>query len=126
MTDIAVPKKCMTFGEGGTAIAFAALAVATLLIAANAHTAEYAFHAYLSAAASIAVVFLILSRYYDRPDGLPPLTVEGKPNYNFGPIKFATAAAVYGPTPGRSVRSSGQPRSATMRAARCRLTARRL
>ena len=31
-----------------------------------------------------------------------------------------------GPTPGSSVRSSGQPRSATARAARCRLTARRL
>ena len=40
--------------------------------------------------------------------------------------KLPTAAAVYGPTPGSSVRSSGQPRSATTRAARCRLTARRL
>ena len=58
MTDIIVPKKYMTFGEGGTAIAFAALGAGALLIAANAHTPEYAFHAYLSAAASIAVVFL--------------------------------------------------------------------
>ena len=40
--------------------------------------------------------------------------------------KLPTAAAVYGPTPGSSVRSSGQPCSATCRAARCRLTARRL
>ena len=57
MTDITIPKKCMTFGEGGTAIAFAALSISALLIAANAHTPEYAFHAYLSAAASMAVVF---------------------------------------------------------------------
>ena len=54
MTDITASRKCMTFGEGGTAITFAALAIFTLLIAANAHTPEYAFHAYLSAAASIA------------------------------------------------------------------------
>ena len=36
------------------------------------------------------------------------------------------AADVYAPTPGSSVRSSGQPCSAMMRAARCRETARRL
>ena len=40
--------------------------------------------------------------------------------------KFPTAAAVYGPTPGSSVRSSGQPSAATAPAARWRLTARRL
>jgi hypothetical protein len=26
---------------------------------------------------------------------LPPLTIEGKPNYNMGPVKFATVAAVF-------------------------------
>ena len=40
--------------------------------------------------------------------------------------KLPTAAAVYGPTPGSSVRSSGQPVVGDRRAARCRLTARRL
>ncbi len=95
MTDITVPKKCMTFGEGGTAIAFAALALLSLLIAAKAYTPEYAFHAYLFAAASVAAVFAIINRYYDRPAELPPLTIDGKPNYNFGPVKFATVAAVF-------------------------------
>ena len=38
----------------------------------------------------------------------------------------ATAAAVYGPTPGSSVRSSGQPLVATTRAAACSASARRL
>ena len=40
--------------------------------------------------------------------------------------KRRTAAAVYGPTPGSSVRSSGQPWTAIARTARCRLSARRL
>jgi hypothetical protein len=26
---------------------------------------------------------------------LPPLTIEGKPNYNMGPVKCATVAAVF-------------------------------
>ena len=38
----------------------------------------------------------------------------------------ATAAAVYGPTPGSVQRSSGQPRAATTCAAACSATARRL
>ena len=40
--------------------------------------------------------------------------------------KLRIAAAVYAPTPGSSVRSSGQPRSAIAAAARWRLSARRL
>ena len=46
-------KKSMTFGEAGTAMAFAVLAFLSLLIAAQAHTAEYAFHAYLFSALSL-------------------------------------------------------------------------
>ena len=84
----------MTIGEGGTALAFVALAVSSIFVAAGAHTPEYAFHAWLSAAASIATVFAIVNRYYERPAQLPPLTIEDKPNYNMGPVKFATVAAV--------------------------------
>jgi hypothetical protein len=40
-------------------------------------------------------VFAIVNRYYERPAQLPPLTIEGKPNYNMGPVKFATVAAVF-------------------------------
>ena len=40
--------------------------------------------------------------------------------------KHRIAASVYGPTPGRSVRSWGQPLIAMRCAARCRLSARRL
>jgi cytochrome c oxidase cbb3-type subunit 1 len=90
-----VARKSMTFGEGGTALALAALALVSLFIAANAHTPEYAFHAYLFAAAAAAATFKIVDRYYDRPAELPPLTVDGKPNYNMGPVKVATIAAVF-------------------------------
>ena len=94
MMPTTVTRKTMTIGEGGTALAFAALAVSSIFVAAGAHTPEYAFHAWLSAAASIATVFAIVNRYYERPAQLPPATVEDKPNYNMGPVKFATAAAV--------------------------------
>jgi cytochrome c oxidase cbb3-type subunit I len=95
MAQLAIARKTMTFGEGGSAIAFAALAILSVFIAANAYTAEYAFHAWLFAAASAAATFKIIDRYYDRPAELPPLTIDGKPNYNMAPVKFATVAAVF-------------------------------
>jgi cytochrome c oxidase cbb3-type subunit I len=95
MAHSAVARKSMTIGEGGAALAFVALALLSVFVAANAHTSAYAFHAYLFAAASVAAAFKIVSQYYDRPAELPPLTIGGKPNYNMGPVKFATVAAVF-------------------------------
>src|SRR5205085_3373053 len=91
----AVARKSMTLSEGGSVFAFAALAILSIVVAANAYVAEYAFHAYLFAAASAAAVFLIINRYLDRPRDPPPLTIDGKPNYNMGPVKFSTVAAVF-------------------------------
>jgi len=79
MAQSTIASKSMTFGEGGSALAFAALAILSIVIAAKAYTPEYAFHAYLFAAASAATVFKIFDRYYDRPAELPPLTIDGKP-----------------------------------------------
>ena len=95
MAQSTIPLKGMTFGEGGSMFAFAALAVLSIIVAAKAYTPEYAFHAYLFAAASAAAVFKIIDRYYARPAGLPPLTIDGKPNYNMGPVKFSTVAAMF-------------------------------
>ena len=95
MANALAPQKTMTLGEGGLAITFTALAVLSIVIAAKAYTPEYAFHAYLFTAASIASVFAIINRYYERPAQAVPLTVDGKPNYNMGPVKFATVAAVF-------------------------------
>ncbi|HVY00097.1 MAG TPA: cytochrome-c oxidase, cbb3-type subunit I [Pseudorhodoplanes sp.] len=90
----ATAQKQMTVSEAAAAIAFVALAFVSLVTAAKAYTPEYAFHAYLFCAASVAATFAIINRYYDRPAERPPLTIAGKPNYNFGPVKFATVAAV--------------------------------
>jgi cytochrome c oxidase cbb3-type subunit 1 len=95
MANAIAPQKTMTIGEGGSALAFAALALLTIVIAAKAYTPEYAFHAYLFSAASVAAVFVIVNRYFSRPAERPPLEINGKPNYNMGPIKFASFAAVF-------------------------------
>ena len=88
-------QKTMTLGEGGMALFFAGLALLSLVVAAKAYTPEYAFHAYLFTAASLAAVFAIINRYYDRSSQPAPLTIDGKPNYNMSPVKFSTIAAVF-------------------------------
>jgi cytochrome c oxidase cbb3-type subunit 1 len=88
-------QKTMTLGEGGLALAMAALALLSIVVAAKAYTPEFAFHAYLFTAANVAAVFAIVNRYYERPAEHPPLTIDGKPNYNMGPVKFATVAAMF-------------------------------
>src|ERR1043166_4505233 len=94
MANALASRKIMTIGEGGSALELAALALLSLVIAAKAYTPEYAFHAYLFCAASAAAVFAILNRYFERPAERPPLFIGDKPNYNFGPVKFTTVAAV--------------------------------
>src|SRR3569833_2929377 len=94
MSEAAIPQISMTFGEAGTAVALGVLCFGSLIIAAKAYTPEYAFHAYLFCAASFAASFGVLNRYVDRPAALPPAFIGDKPNYNFGPVKFATITAV--------------------------------
>src|SRR5690349_4131955 len=94
MATALAPRKIMTIGEGGTAFAFAALALLSLVVAAKAYSPEYAFHAYLFAAASIASVFVIINRFYERPAVTPDVLADGKPNYNMGPVKFSAVAAM--------------------------------
>ena len=54
MTSSYPQPKYMTLGEGGVAAALTLLAFVSIVIAAKAYTPEYAFHAYLFAAASAA------------------------------------------------------------------------
>jgi cytochrome c oxidase cbb3-type subunit I len=76
--------KYMTLGEGGTAAALGLLAFASIVIAARAYTPEYGFHAYLFAAGSVAAIFAIVNRYFERSPEPVPLVIDGKPNYNMG------------------------------------------
>jgi cytochrome c oxidase cbb3-type subunit 1 len=85
----------MTLGEGGLAAALTALAFFSIVVAAKAYTPAYAFHAYLFAAASAAGVFAIFNRFFEHGSNPAPLEIDGKPNYNMGPVKLATILAVF-------------------------------
>ena len=95
MTQMSIASKSMTIGEAMLFPLFAVLAFLCLIGAAFAHDAPFAFHASLGCVASLFASFAILNRYYDRPAGLPPQEIDGRPNYNLGPIKFAAVASVF-------------------------------
>jgi len=88
------PTKSMTAGEMTFVIAGVGMFFLSILVAAKTTSAPYAFHAWLFAAASAASVLAIFNRYLDRPAAAPLAEVDGKPNYNFGPVKFSTIAAL--------------------------------
>jgi cytochrome c oxidase cbb3-type subunit I len=88
------PPKSVTSSEVLLGLVFAALAFLCTLIAAGTSEPEYAFHMYVSAAASVAAVFAIVNRFYARPAHVPQ-EIDGKPNYNMVPVKFATIAAMF-------------------------------
>ncbi|WP_375412463.1 cytochrome-c oxidase, cbb3-type subunit I [uncultured Bradyrhizobium sp.] len=85
----------MTYGEAGLSVLFAGSAFLCMIAAAMALDAPFAFHASLAAGASLWAVFTIINRYFDRPVSLPPQEINGRPNYNLGPIKFAASISVF-------------------------------
>src|SRR5215471_208538 len=87
--------KSMTIGESGLAALFTVTAFLCVVAAAKALDAPFAFHASLAAAASLAAVFFILNNYFERPAALPAAEINGRPNYNMGPIKFASFMAMF-------------------------------
>src|SRR5450759_2122234 len=87
--------KPMTIGESGLAVVFTVTAFLCMIAAARALDSAFEFHASLSGIASRAAVFVILDRYFDRPASLPAQEINGRPNYNMGPIKFAAAISVF-------------------------------
>ncbi|QGM44783.1 cytochrome-c oxidase, cbb3-type subunit I [Methylocystis heyeri] len=94
-----IPKQ-RTFGEISLSAIFLALAVATAFIATRAYTPVYAFHMTLFALGSLLAVVAINLRFEARPKDPPPLMIDGKPNYNYGPIKFCSIAALFWGTAG--------------------------
>ena len=83
-------KRSMSVGEMGTAVALVALAFLSLYIAANAWTPEFGFHAALFCVGSLAGVWGVMK----LKDQSPPQEIDGKPNYNLGPVKFAAIASL--------------------------------
>jgi hypothetical protein len=94
MEQLSTPKQ-MTHGEAGLAIIFAVFSFLSLFASAKALDSAFAFHAALASAVSLAAAFAIVNRYYDRPAALPPEEINGRPNYNLGPIKFAAGIAMF-------------------------------
>ncbi|HEV2559216.1 MAG TPA: cytochrome-c oxidase, cbb3-type subunit I [Microvirga sp.] len=84
----------MTEGEAGLSFALLIGLVLCLLGAANAHDTAFGFHMYVGAAASLAALFAVLNRYTARDAAPVPQEIDGKPNYNLGPVKFAAVASM--------------------------------
>jgi len=87
-------KKTITAGEFGLSLVMAAIAVLSVYIASQAYEGVFAFHASLFALGAVVTIFAILERYSKRDAEPASLFIDGRPNYNFGPVKFATIAAV--------------------------------
>jgi cytochrome c oxidase cbb3-type subunit 1 len=62
-------------------------------MSAKAWDAVLAFHAGIGAVMAAAGLFLIFKFYFDRTE-TAPAEIDGKPNYNYGPIKFASVAVL--------------------------------
>ena len=94
MAATTIQTKYMTEGEGGLSLAFLLGGLLCVFAAANAKDTAFAFHAWLSAAASLGALLLIVNRYFERSAEPAAQEIAGKPNYNFGPVKFAAIAAM--------------------------------
>ena len=90
-----IPAKSMTIGEAVLGPLFACMALLCAFAAAKGLDPAFTFHASLGAAASLAAAFAIFNRYYERSATLPVQEINGRPNYNMGPIKFSAAMSVF-------------------------------
>ncbi len=93
MAAIRTPKY-LTEGEAGLSLAAALLFVFSIYAAESARDAAFSFHAWLFAIASFATVVTVLKRWERRPREPVAAEIDGKPNYNFAPVKFAAIAAM--------------------------------
>jgi cytochrome c oxidase cbb3-type subunit 1 len=92
----------MRGGEVGLTAVLAVLALVCLYAAAKTIEPAYAFHMALGVVAAAAGIFAIFQRYSARP-AEAPLEIDGKPNYNFGPVKFCSLAALFWGVAGMAV-----------------------
>ncbi len=84
----------MTIGEMLGIVLSVGGALLALFIASKAYTGAYAFHMLVFALSGFGWAFLIFKRYSIRP-AVTPQEIDGQPNYNYGPVKFTSLAAVF-------------------------------
>jgi cytochrome c oxidase cbb3-type subunit 1 len=94
MSATGYPIRQMTTGEMAGMLIAAGMALSCLLIAAMTDHSGYAFHAMVGTLASIGAIILIGNRCFNGEVVPAPQEIGGKPNYNLGPVKFATVAAM--------------------------------
>jgi cytochrome c oxidase cbb3-type subunit 1 len=91
----AIPSsKYMTEGEAGLGVFLLGGAFLCALASARAVDGPFGFHMAVFALAALAGLVAILKRYEGRPAEAAPQEIDGKPNYNLGPVKFAAVAAM--------------------------------
>ncbi|TGD98374.1 cytochrome-c oxidase, cbb3-type subunit I [Methylobacterium nonmethylotrophicum] len=86
--------KYMTEGEVGLGLALLVSAFLCALASARAVDAPFSVHMAVFALAAVAGIAAILKRYEGRPAEGSPQQIDGKPNYNLGPVKFTVIAAM--------------------------------
>ena len=84
----------MTEGEVGLGLALLVGAFLCALASARAVDAPFSVHMAVFALAAVAGIAAILKRYEGRPAEAAPQEIDGKPNYNLGPVKFTVIAAM--------------------------------
>jgi len=89
-----VETKAFTLEEMGYSVFLALLAVVCVILAGKAWDWQLAVHAAVGAIFAAAGIFLIIKGYQSRV-GNPAQEIDGKPNYNMGPVKFGAIAAMF-------------------------------
>ena len=87
-------RKYMTEGEAGLGLFLLVGSFLCALASARAVDAPFGVHMAVFALAGAAGLAALLKRYEARPPAAPPQEIDGRPNYNLGPIKVATVAAM--------------------------------
>ena len=95
MQQASLSQKRLTVSELSLSVVLILLAAFCTLIWSRAWEPAYAFHAALFVVGSLAAVFAIFARYEKRSADPAPQTIDGQPNYNFGPVKFTSIAAMF-------------------------------
>lgn len=90
----ATNSRYLTIEQGGFALFLIVLAFACMIIAGKTYDPVMAFHTAIGALAAGTGAFMIFKVYFETDGAIAPQEIDGKPNYNMGPVKFATVAAM--------------------------------
>ncbi|WP_319772239.1 cytochrome-c oxidase, cbb3-type subunit I [Breoghania sp.] len=85
----------LTMEQGGFALFLVVVAFACLIVSGKTYDSVMAFHAAFGALVTAGGAFFILKSYFDADGAAPAQIIDGRPNYNMAPVKFASVAAMF-------------------------------